>query len=74
MEKTHSKVDAEHMGVTVGHLKNTLHTLTKQLWCINILQNGLQMGHYQLKHAKALNHTSEYVNRVYALGKDMIMD
>lgn len=28
-EKTHSKVDAEHMWVTVRHLKNTLHTLTK---------------------------------------------
>lgn len=54
-QKTHSKVDAEHMWVTMRHLKNTLHTLTKQHWCVNILQDGLQIGHHQLKHAKTFS-------------------
>lgn len=40
------------MRVAACHLKDTLHTLTKQIWCVHILQDGLQVVHHQLKPTK----------------------
>lgn len=45
----HPEVGAEDMWVAASYLKNTLHTLAKQLWGVHVLQDGLQVAHHQLE-------------------------
>lgn len=51
----HPEVGTEDMWEAAGHLKNTLHTLTKQIWGVYVLQDGLQIAHHQLKPTQQIH-------------------
>lgn len=48
----HPEVGAEDVWVAASHLENAPDTLAEQLWCVDVLQDGLQVVHHQLKHTQ----------------------